>query len=83
MKKQADGTYRVAAPPPTDTAKIGKEIKKTAQEINKSEAMQKVKAGSRELGRTVEKGIGKAAQSAGAKLQEVGKRVENDAKKPK
>lgn len=87
MKKQADGTYRVTNPVLTDTAKAhgnaakaGDQVNKAVESLNKSEAVQKIKAGSKELGKGVEEGVGHAAQVAGAKLQQVGKNAENSAK---
>src|SRR5712691_5316583 len=89
MKKADDGTYRVTNPIATDTAKArdnaaksGEQMKKKADQINNSEAVQKIKAGSKELGKGVEEGLGQAAQAAGAKLQQVGKKAEENAKKP-
>jgi hypothetical protein len=86
MEKQTDGTYRVPASSTSkardNAAKAGDQVKRTADEIGKSDAAQKIKAGTRELGRAAEKGLGKAAQAAGAKLQQAGAKAEQDAKKP-
>jgi len=87
MKKQADGTYRATNPVVTDAAKAhdnaakaGDEVNKAVESLSKSDAVQKIKAGSKELGKGVEEGVGHAAQVAGAKLQHVGKKAENSAK---
>ena len=90
MQKQADGTYRAttstamsgAAKKAHDNAvKSGEQIKKTSDDIGKSDAVQKMKNGSVELGRGVKEGLGQVAQKAGAKLQEAGKKAEDDVKK--
>jgi hypothetical protein len=89
MQKQPDGTYRV---PMRDTsqaakkarenaAKSGDEIKKSTEELGKSDAVQKMKNGSIELGRGVKEGLGQAAQKTGAALQQAGKKAEEDVKK--
>jgi hypothetical protein len=88
MQKQSDGTYR-ATPAATDAAKkakddvakTGDQIKKTGDDIGKSDAVQKMKNGSVELGRGVKEGLGQAAQKAGASLQKAGKKAEDDVKK--
>ena len=72
MKKQADGTYRVTNPITTDTAKAHDNAAKSGDELRQK---------ARSLGRAAEKGLGKVAQTAGAKLQQVGKKAEADAKK--
>ena len=46
-----------------------------------SDAAQKIKNGSIELGRGVKEGLGQAAQKAGAGLQKAGKKAEEDVKK--
>lgn len=59
MKKQPDGTYRVPAGATSDAAKkahdnaakSGDQIRKTTDDIGKSDAVQKMKNGSIELGR--------------------------------
>jgi hypothetical protein len=90
MQKQPDGTYRdTAGPAATDAAKkahddavkTGEQIKKTTDDIGKSDAVQKIKSGSIEVGRGVKEGLGVAAQKTGAELQKVGKKAENDVKK--
>jgi hypothetical protein len=43
--------------------------------------VQKMKNGSVELGRGVKEGLGQVAQKAGAGLQKVGKKAEDDVKK--
>jgi hypothetical protein len=90
MQKQADGTYRAttntaaseaATKAHDDVVKSGEAIRKTSDDIGKSDAAQKIKNGSVELGRGVKEGLGQVAQSAGAKLQEAGKKAEDDVKK--
>jgi len=89
MQKQPDGSYRVPTQSTSDAAKkvnedaskAGDQIKKTGEDIGKSEAVQKMKSGSVELGRGVKEGLGQAAQKAGAELQKVGKKAEDEAKK--
>ncbi|MEA2237737.1 MAG: hypothetical protein QOC81_2461 [Thermoanaerobaculia bacterium] len=90
MQKQADGTYRAttstamsdAAKKAHDNAvQSGEQIKKTSNDIGKSDAVQKIKSGSVELGRGVKEGLGQVAQKAGAELQEAGKKAEDDVKK--
>ena len=86
MEKQPNGAYRV--PIKTDTtkardnaAKAGQNVRKATDEIANSEAAEKLRAGARELGRATEKGVGIAAEKAGEKLQEVGKKAQKDAAK--
>ena len=88
MQKQPDGTYRVpvatsdaAKKAHDNAAKSGDQIKKTTDDIGNSDAVQKIKNGSVELGRGVKEGLGVAAQKAGAGLQKVGKKAEDDVKK--
>jgi hypothetical protein len=88
MQKQADGTYRVPAATSDaakkaheNAAKSGDQIRKTTDDIGKSDAVQKIKNGSVELGRGVKEGLGVAAQKAGAGLQKVGRKAEDDVKK--
>jgi NADH dehydrogenase/NADH:ubiquinone oxidoreductase subunit G len=89
MQKQPDGTYRVTSTAASDAAKkahddaakSGDQIKKTTDDIGKSDAVQKIKSGSVELGRGVKEGLGQAAQKAGAELQKAGKKAEDDVKK--
>ena len=90
MQKQADGTYRAttstavsdAAKKAHDNAvKSGEQIKKTSDDIGKSDAVQKMKNGSVELGRGVKEGLGQVAQKAGEGLQKAGKKAEDDVKK--
>lgn len=89
MQKQADGTYRttdsaasdVATKAHDDAVKSGEQIKKTSEDIGKSDAAQKIKNGSVELGRGVKEGLGQAAQTVGAGLQKAGKKAEDDVKK--
>ena len=88
MQKQPDGTYRVPAATSDaakkaheNAAKSGDQIKKTTEDIGKSDAVQKMKNGSVELGRGVKEGLGQVAQKAGAGLQKAGKKAEDDVKK--
>jgi hypothetical protein len=88
MQKQPDGTYRVtndtsnAAKKARDNAaKSGDQINKATDNLGKSDAVQKMKNGSVELGRGVKEGLGQVAQKAGAGLQKVGKKAEDDVKK--
>jgi len=90
MQKQADGTYRVTDSSTTsdvaktahdDAVKSGDQIKKTADDIGKSDAVKKMKNGSVELGRGVKEGLGQAAQKAGNALSKAGKKAEEDVKK--
>jgi hypothetical protein len=89
MQKQSDGTYRVTDSATTDVAKTahddavksGDQIKKTADDIGKSDAVKKMKNGSVELGRGVKEGLGQVAQKAGSELQKAGKKAEDDVKK--
>ncbi|MEA2163189.1 MAG: hypothetical protein QOK37_1316 [Thermoanaerobaculia bacterium] len=89
MQKQTDGTYRATDAGATDAAKkahdnvvkSGQEIKKTSEDIGKSDAVQKIKNGSVELGRGVKEGLGQVAQKAGSELQKAGKKAEDDVKK--
>ncbi|HSY52535.1 MAG TPA: hypothetical protein VLC46_27290 [Thermoanaerobaculia bacterium] len=89
MQKQADGTYRatdsaasdVAKTAHDDAVKSGDQIKKTADDIGKSDAVKKIKSGSVELGRGVKEGLGQAAQKAGNALATAGKKAEQDVKK--
>lgn len=90
MQKQADGTYHdntssaasdAAKTAHDDAVKTGEQIKKTTEDIGKSDAAQKIKSGSVELGRGVKEGLGEAAQKTGAALQKVGKKAEDDVKK--
>lgn len=89
MQKQPDGTYRVPAGATSDAAKkarenaakSGDQIKKTTEDIGNSDAVQKIKSGSVELGRGVKEGLGVAAQKAGAGLQKAGKKAEDDVKR--
>jgi hypothetical protein len=88
MQKQPDGTYRVTAATSDaakkaheNAAKSGDQIKKTSDDIGNSDAAQKIKNGSVELGRGVKEGLGQVAQKAGASLQNAGKKAEDDVKK--
>jgi len=89
MQKQPDGSYKVtdtatsgaAKKAHDDAVKTGDQIKKTTEDIGKSDAAQKIKNGSVELGRGVKEGLGQAAQKAGASLQKAGKKAEDDVKK--
>jgi hypothetical protein len=88
MQKQPDGTYRVtkdtsdAAKTARDNAsKSGDQINKATEDLGKSDAVQKMKNGSVQLGRGVKEGLGQVAQKAGASLQKVGKKAEDDVKK--
>jgi hypothetical protein len=86
MDKQPDGTYRVPVKTETRTArdnaaKAGESVRKATDEIANSEAAQKVRAGAKELGRATEKGVGVVATKAGEKLQEVGRKAQEDAAK--
>ena len=88
MKKQPDGTYRVttttseaAKKAHDNAAKSGDQIKKATDDLGKSDAVQKMKHGSVELGRGVKEGLGQAAQKAGAGLQKAGKKAEDEVKK--
>ena len=89
MQKQPDGSYKVTDTATSDAAKkahddavkTGDQIKKTTEDIGKSDAAQKIKNGSVELGRGVKEGLGQAAQKAGASLQKAGKKAEDDVKK--
>jgi NADH dehydrogenase/NADH:ubiquinone oxidoreductase subunit G len=89
MQKQADGTYRTSSDATNDAAKTahdkavrsGEQIKKTTDEIGSSDAVQKIKNGSVELGRGVKEGLGQAAQKAGAGLQKAGKKAEDDVRR--
>jgi len=88
MQKQPDGTYRVtndtsdAAKKAHDNAvKSGDQINKATEDLVKSDAVQKMKNGSVELGRGVKEGIGQVAQKAGAGLQKAGKKAEDEDKK--
>ncbi len=89
MQKQPDGSYRVTDTATSDAAKkahddavkTGNQIKQTTDDIGKSDAAQKIKNGSIELGRGVKEGLGQAAQKAGAGLQKAGKKAEDDVKK--
>jgi hypothetical protein len=87
MQKQPDGTYRVpvatsdaAKKAHDNAAKSGDQIRKTTDDIGKSDAVQKMKNGSVELGRGVKEGLGQAAQKAGAGLQKAGKKAEDEVK---
>lgn len=51
------------------------------KEIGNSDAAQKIKAGSKQLAHGVEEGVGHAAHVAGAKLQQAGRKAEENAKK--
>jgi hypothetical protein len=64
-----------------DAVKTGDQIKKTSEDIGKSDAVQKMKNGSVELGRGVKEGLGQVAQKAGEGLQKAGKKAEDDVKK--
>ncbi|MBV8545188.1 MAG: hypothetical protein JO093_16515 [Acidobacteria bacterium] len=88
MQKQPDGTYRItndtsnaAKKAHDNAAKSGDEIKKATEDLGKSDAVQKMKNGSVELGRGVKEGLGQVAQKAGAGLQKAGKKAEDDVKK--
>jgi hypothetical protein len=89
MQKQPDGSYKVTDTAASDASKrlqedarkAGNEIKKTDKDIARSDAAQKIKNGSVELGRGVKEGLGQAAQKAGAALQKAGKSAEDDVKK--
>jgi hypothetical protein len=88
MQKQPDGTYRVtndtsdAAKKAHDNAvKSGDQIKKATDDLGNSDAVQKMKNGSVQLGRGVKEGLGQVAQKAGAGLQKAGKKAEDDVKK--
>jgi len=88
MQKQPDGTYRVttatsdaAKKAHENAAKSGDQIRKTSDDIGKSDAVQKIKSGSVELGRGVKEGLGQVAQKAGASLEKAGKKAEDDVKK--
>jgi hypothetical protein len=89
MQKQPDGTYRVtdsaaseaAKKAHDNAAKSGDQLKKTTEDIGKSDAVQKIKNGSVEVGRGVKEGLGQVAQKAGAGLQKAGKKAEEDVKK--
>jgi hypothetical protein len=89
MQKQTDGSYHVTDSGTSDAAKkahdnvvkSGEEIKKTGDDIGKSDAVQKIKNGSVELGRGVKEGLGQVAQKAGEGLQKAGKKAEDDVKK--
>jgi hypothetical protein len=88
MQKQADGTYRItndtsnaAKKAHDNAAKSGDQINKATDNLGKSDAVQKMKNGSVELGRGVKEGLGQVAQKAGAGLQKVGKKAEDDVKK--
>jgi len=89
MQKQPDGSYKVTDTATSDAAKkahddavkTGDQIKKSTEDIGKSDAAQKIKNGSVELGRGVKEGLGQAAQKAGASLQKAGKKAEDDVKK--
>lgn len=88
MQKQPDGSYKTDTAATSDAArtahddavKTGDQIKKTTDDIGKSDAAQKIKNGSIELGRGVKEGLGQAAQKAGAGLQKAGKKAEEDVK---
>ena len=87
-QKQPDGTYRITNPVTTDTskarnnaAKAGDEVNQKIDELSKTEPVQKIKEGSKEVGQGVKQGLGHAAVVAGEKLQEVGKKAEDSAKK--
>lgn len=89
MQKQPDGSYKVTDTATSDATKkvhddavkTGDQIKKTTEDIGKSDAAQKIKNGSVEVGRGVKEGLGQAAQKAGAGLQKAGKKAEDDVKK--
>jgi hypothetical protein len=88
MQKQPDGTYRAtdattdaAKKAQENVAKSGEQIKKATDDLGKSDAVQKMKNGSVEVGRGVKEGLGQVAQKAGAGLQKVGKQAEDDVKK--
>jgi len=88
MQKQPDGTYRVtndtsdaAKKAHENAAKSGDQIKKATDDLGKSDAVQKMKNGSVELGRGVKEGLGQVAQKAGEGLQKAGKKAEDDVKK--
>jgi hypothetical protein len=88
MQKQPDGTYRAtnattdaAKKAQENVAKSGEQIKKATDDLGKSDAVQKMKNGSVELGRGVKEGLGQVAQKAGAGLQKAGKKAEDDVKK--
>src|SRR5258706_880019 len=89
MQKQPDGSYKVTDTATSDAAKkahddavkTGDQIKKTGEDIGKSDAVQKIKNGSVEVGRGVKEGLGQAAQKAGAGLQKAGKKAEDEVKK--
>ena len=88
MQKQPDGTYRAtqaasdaAKKAHDDAVRTGEQIEKTSDDIGKSDAVQKIKSGSVELGRGVKEGLGVAAQKTGAELQKVGKKAEDDVRK--
>lgn len=88
MQKQPDGTYRAtdatsdaAKKAHDDAAKSGAQIKKATDDLGKSDAVQKMKNGSVELGRGVKEGLGQVAQKAGAGLQKAGKKAEDEVKK--
>ena len=81
VEKTGQDTYKVVTPTPEakaageqlkkDAAKLGEKVKEGAKEINDSQTMKDAKAD-----------VGKAAQTAGAKLQEKGKEAQENAKKP-
>lgn len=88
-QKEADGTFHATSTAASDAAakvhddavKTGDQIKKTSDDIGKSDAVQKIKSGSVELGRGVKEGLGQVAQKAGAGLQKAGKKAEDDVRK--
>ena len=77
MQKQADGTYRVTTTGRDDAAKARDQVKSTVHQLGSSDAAEKIKSGSKQLGKGIEEGVGHAAQVAGAKLQQAGKKAEN------
>jgi hypothetical protein len=88
MQKQPDGTYRVkndtsdaAKKAHDNAAKSGDQINKATEDFGKSDAVQKMKNGSVEVGRGVKEGLGQVAQKAGAGLQKAGKKAEDDVKR--
>jgi len=56
----------------------GRAIKSGAEKVRESEAGQAVAAGAREIGRGIAVGAGAAAEAAGDKLKEVGRKAQDD-----
>ena len=85
-----DKTGEVQPKPATQTAtaaakqeakELGEKVKATAQEVQESEAGQRIAAGAREAGEGIKQGAGEAVEAAGETLAEKGRQIKEDAKK--